>query len=251
VANDYYWVIPADTGGTDGIESNIVGGNPIDQPVLALTNPPGSGSGTAADPYVASVTTDYIFTLTDPDDGDVTNDTTNTVYTVSNGAGTIDTSDATLNIEPDTFVGNFNVTATYMGTPNRTDTTVFMTVPAGPSGDVWIMPDDAGSPPWSDVPSGDGETEGTAYVVRTDTFNDDYSTTFSLAANTQEDGLGDNIPVGDLTWDALPPFIVDDPSWAAPGEFQAMMFTNGYIFAEDSESNESNHLFIVATEDLP
>lgn len=245
---EVYWVRPND-GTDDGQPSNLVGSSP-DQPVLALTNPPGTGSGTAGDPYVANVTTDYIFTLTDPVDGDVSNDA-GTIYNVSNGAGTIDTADATLNIE-DAFTGNFNVTASYNGTPNRSDTTVFMTVGPGPSGDVWIMPDDMGSPPWSDVPQGDGSS-GDPYVVRSDTFNDDYSATFGLAANTQEDGMGDDIDVETLTWDAFPPFIVEDPSWAAKGEFMANSdgFTNGYIFAEDAESNMSNDLYIVSVGVLP
>jgi hypothetical protein len=252
VADDWYWVRPVDSVSTnEGIASTLAGGPEGEKPVLALTNPPASGSGTSGDPYVANVTTDYIFTLTDPVDGDVSNDA-GTVYSVSNGAGTIDTADATLNIE-DAFTGNFNVTATYNGTPNRSDTTVFMTVGAGPSGDLFIMPDDMGSPPWSDVPSGDGETTETAYVVRSDAFNSDYSATFGLAANTESDGSGDNIDVTTLTWDAFPPFIVQDPSWATPGEFMAVDtgFTNGHVFAEDGDSNMSNDLFIVSVNVLP
>lgn len=244
---EVYWVRPNDNT-SDGIPSNLVGSSP-DQPVLALTNPPVTGSGTSASPYVANVTTDYIFTLTDPTDGDVSNDA-GTVYTVSGSAGTIDTADATLNIE-DAFIGTFNVTASYNGTPNRSDTTVYMTV-AGPSEGLFIMPDDMGSPPWSDVPDGNG-TDADPYVVRSDTFNDDYSTTFSLAANSESDGSGDNIPVGDLTWSCWPPFIVEDPSWATAGEFMANSdgFTNGYIQAQNASMDMSNELWVVSVGTLP
>lgn len=253
VADDWYWVRPIDSGSSDeGIASTLAGGPAGAHPTLSLTNPPAGGNGHDLTPWEADDTTDYVFHLEDTVDGDVTT-SADTAYIVSNpAAGSISNADATLNIS-DGFTGNFIVTATYNGVDNSTASDQYFTVGGGPSGNVFIMPDDMASAPWSDVPSGDGETSETAYVVRTDTFNNDYSATFGLSANTESDGSGDDIAVATLTWDAFPPFIVEDPSWASPGEFMANSdgFTNGYIFAEDGDSNMSNDLYIVSTNVLP
>jgi len=248
VANDFYWVRPVDGAGTEGVFSNFCGGDQTQFPVLTLTNPP-SGSGTAASPYQANVDTDYIFSLVDPTDGDVTNDA-NTVYTVSNAAaGSIATADATLNIE-DTFTGTFFVTATYNGTPNRDDTTRHFNVTEVTTG-LYIMPDDTDTD-WASV-TGTG-ADGDPYIIRTATFNDDYSADFTLMANTEEGGTGTSIDVTTLDWAAYPPFCIEDPAWGTPGVFQAnsVGFTGNpsYVFASDG-TNDSNQIHIRATGTLP
>lgn len=246
----WYWVVPVDSEGAEGWPSNGIPTNPVIQPVLSLTNPPASGAGTAADPWRANVTTPYIFQLVDPTDGDVSNDPL-TTYTVSNGAGTIDTADATLDIE-NAFEGDFTVTATYNGMPNRADTTQYMRVTIVVEG-LYIMKDPTDTA-WDDV-VGSGVLDD-EYVIRSaaPAFNVDYLTEFSLVANTEEDGSGDSIDVATLVWDAWPPFAVQDPGWATPGVFQANAdgFTgaNNYVWAVDG-LDESNYLYITALDTLP
>jgi len=247
----WYWVIPVDNDGNVGYPSLPM---PVDvtvQPILALTNPPAGGSGTAADPWIMNDADDYIFSLTDPDDGDVSTDVANTVYNVSAGAGTIDTADATLNIE-DAFEGDFTVTATYMGKPNRADTIQYCRVLPIVVG-LYIMPDDADTD-WDDV-VGSGVVDD-EYVMRSENppFNVDYLTEFSLVANSAEDGTGDVIDVATLDWDAWPPFAVQDPEWTLPGTFQAnadgFMGANSYIHAMQGV-DDSNWLYVTSLDTLP
>lgn len=242
-ANSYFWVRATDpeTSG-EGTPSNYVGGNPAEQPVLALTNPPAGGDGTSGNPYVADTSTDYVFSLTDPSDGDVSTDA-NTTYTVSDvAAGSIAAGSSTLNIE-DAYTGTFHVTAVYNGKPNRNDTTIYMTV-GTPAAGIDIYPDPADTD-WSGV-TGDGSS-GTPYVMHVDGgFNDDYSTEFSLKADddtTTHGESGNDIPVGDLTWAINPPFLV---TWVTDGTFQANLFTSNYVFAQDVSMNESNHLYVIS-----
>jgi hypothetical protein len=132
-AGAYYWVRPVDSDSVEGTPSTLAGGPEPGPPVLALTNPPFGGEGTSSNPYIADIDVDYVFSLTDPLDGDVSTDPL-TVYTVSNpAAGSISNTDATLNIEND-FAGPFNVTATYDGEPNDPATTVYMFVLPIPPG---------------------------------------------------------------------------------------------------------------------
>jgi hypothetical protein len=240
IPNGYYWVRPVDAETNEGTSSNVASFNP-DAPVLGLTNPPGSGNGTAATPYVANVATDYVFTLVDPVDGDVSNDA-NTTYIVSNpAAGSIDTADATLNIE-DAFTGTFNVQADYNGEPNRADTTIYMLVPE-PGDEFYILADSA-DPDWGAPVTGVG-TEADPYVLD----HTDYAKEYSYLANRMPDGSGDAIDVNDLTWDSWPPFIA---IWTAPGTMQALeMFTSGYVFAQDAETNNSDNNVYVEVHDLP
>jgi len=132
-AGAFYWVRPVDDAAVEGTASTLAGGPQPGPPVLALTNPPFGGDGTSSNPYIADIDVDYVFSLTDPVDGDVSIDP-NTEYTVSNPlAGSISNTDATLNIEND-FAGPFNVTATYNEVDNNPATTVYMFVLPIPPG---------------------------------------------------------------------------------------------------------------------
>lgn len=257
-ANAYFWVRPVDGDGAEGFASlpvqNVAA---ADQPLLSINNPPGTGSGTAGDPYIANVSTVYTFSLNHPVDGDVTADAN---FAVSNTAGTwggADGNELTIdNTKTPPF--DFAITATYDSVANRSDTTVYMRVPAEPPAELHIMIDESGTPnPWDGI-AGDG-SEGDPYVVSSSTFNSDFTTVFQLMANTASDGSGDDI-TGDVEWDAMPPFIVEDPAWPTAGEFQPMFeetnpgefmsFCNGYIFALQ-DTDESNHLYVVALDALP
>lgn len=244
-ANSYFWVRATDVAASgEGTPSNWVGGDPSNLPVLALTNPPVGGDGTSGNPFVADTVTDYVFSLTDPVDGDVSTDAA-TTYTISNpAAGTIAGGSSTLNIE-DAFTGTFNVTAMYDGKPSRSDTTVYMTVGGGPTAVIEIYPDPADTD-WGGV-VGDGTSSVPYIVSEPGGFNDDLSTEFSLLADDDPATTGpsgNDIPVGDLTWAIEPPFLV---IWITDGTFAATMFTSNYIFAQDTEMNESNHLYVVTT----
>lgn len=132
-ADAYYWVRPVDDAAVEGTPSTLAGGPPPGPPVLALTNPPFGGEGTQTQPYVVDVDVDYVFSLTDAVDGDVSTDPL-TEYTVSDpAAGSISNTDATLNIEDD-FFGTFHVTAAYDGEANDPSTTVYMLVLPIPPG---------------------------------------------------------------------------------------------------------------------
>ena len=238
VANDYYWVRPSD-GTTDGTPSNVVGGNPADAPQLALTNPPGSGSGSNADPYIVDVSTDYVFTLTDPSGPTDVSVDANTTWTVSAaGAGTVvKGATAVLNIE-DAYTGLFSVSATYNAVPCN-PAAIWLQVSGGGGGDVDIYPDPADTD-WGDA-TGAG-TQADPYVLD----NTDYTTvTYGLAADddTSTPGpSGNALNNGDLTWSAFPPFIVTWDSSLPP--FQANQFTSGYVFAQDGSANNSNFLYV-------
>ena len=249
----YYWVRPVQSSdSSEGIASNYVLYSTVPQATIAITNPPADGDGSNSTPWQANVTTDYTFTLTDPTDGDVTNDA-NTVYIVSNpAAGSIDTADATLNIE-NTFIGTFYVSATYNGL--AADNQIWFEVAEAPEEDLWIMPDTTDAD-WASVPSGDG-TEDDRYVVLSATFNSDGSLDFTLAANTMEDGSGDDIDVTTLTWDAEPPFIV---TWdgTAVSTFQphydsgtGYSLCSGSLYAQDAEMNDSQNEIWVKSTNLP
>ena len=233
IANGYYWVRASD-GSTDGIESNLVGGNVADLPQLVLTNPPGTGDGTSGNPYQVDDATDYIFTLTDPSGPTDVSTNALTNWNVSNaGAGSVDTAgaNAVLNVT-DGFTGTFNVSATYDGTPSN-PAALFFEIGGGGTGDLFIWPDPADT----DWPAtGDG-SEGDPYVLD----ETDFSTEYSLLAGDAANGTGNPIAVGDLSWSSYPPFIA---TWTTDGTFQANQFTSGYVFAQDGATNDSNFLYV-------
>lgn len=115
---------------------------------------------------------------------------------------------------------------------------------------IFPDPDDAD---WDGV-LGSG-MEGDKYIVRSEDppFNEDYQMYFSLRANSAADGSGIDIPVEALSWDAFPPFIVEEPWWPVPGTFQADSdgFTNGYIFAQTPDEVVSNYVYVAALDTLP
>jgi hypothetical protein len=79
----YYYVTAENANGTSAPSNEDSGFVSIVSvpPILLLNSPPAQGSGSAADPYVVPPSTDWAFTLIDPNDGDVT------------GSGTYSTSD--------------------------------------------------------------------------------------------------------------------------------------------------------------
>lgn len=240
----WYWVYPSSDGSDLGTKSNLVGGVGVPRSIISLTNipPPDGGPGDSiGSPWDVDITTDYTFSLTDPDVGDVTNDV-NTIYIVSDpAAGSIatpGTGDPFLNIE-DAYTGTFNVTATYNGTP--AENSIWFIVGADPVG-LFIMKDETDAD-WASVNDPGGATSDNPYILGVSGgFNADYLTEFSMVANTMADGLGDVIPNNTLTWVAFPPFGVD---WTGDGTFEANMFTGDYIFAQDGDSNNSNNVYVV------
>ena len=188
IAANWYWVYPAE--GTDlGIKSNRVGGEGIALPFLTLLNVPADGEGIAVNPYQVDDITDYNFTLTDPDDGNVTNHA-NTIYTVSNGAGVItkatDPDPAILDVVAD-FTGTFSVDASYNSFP--AEDKIYFIIDSGPATGLFIMKDETDAD-WSDVNDPGGTDSNPSVLGNTVDFNIDYSVEFSMVANTQADGLG-------------------------------------------------------------
>ena len=242
-ANAYYWVRPTN-GSADGIRSNLVFGNVAEAPVLAITNPPASGSGTAVSPYVCDVTTDYTFTLTDPTDGDVSGDA-GTTWVVSIPASGILTagSPTTFNFD-DAFEGDISISATYNAKPSNPSAIHLRIVGVNPGGDLEINPDpaDADWPAQSpaDPPSGH---DNPYYVLP----NDD-AVEFSFVADDTVGAGGAAVDVATLTWTAFPaPFLV---TWVTEGTFTSNMFTNCYILAQDAVPQDSNKVY-VERHDLP
>lgn len=223
VADDYYWVRPSD-GTTDGTPSEAAGGPPAAL-TLTLTNPPGSGSGTAGSPYAADITTDYVFQVLDAGMNDVSLTVT---YEVSDaGAGSIAAGSATLNIE-DAFTGTFTVRAT-----DGVEFSDFLYFSVG-GGELEIFADPADTD-WNAPVTGSG-TEADPYVLD----GADLTKIYSLLADDKIGAGGTSIPVASLTWDGFPPFV---GTWTEPGSFQANQFTSGRVFAQDGVNN-SNDLFI-------
>jgi len=257
------WLRPLDAADAEGIPSNALNTNPLNMPELLLTNPP-------ANLLEASTGVDYIFRVNDtPGGSDVTDQST---FVVSDaGAGTIDPNDGILNI-PGGYTGSFSVVATYNSL--TADPEIDMAVGVGPEPSLYIMPDDMAAAPWNlvvtDPDTGhEGDDPGSPYnpyVVSSNghptypDFNTDGATLFDLIANTMEDGSGDVVDVADLTWDAMPPFIVADATWPVDGQFaifydsgSGISFTNGYIQAWyiGDPSDDSNEMYIVAVGGLP
>lgn len=148
VGDKYYWVRPAD-GADEGTPSNILHHNeppPQPPPTLALTNPPALGTGTAADPYIVDTATNYVFSLTDDTDGDVSTNTQSSYTVAPASAGTIANTDATLNID-DAFDGDITVGASYKGVSVAVADQLHLRVPApspGQSGTIDIqLPSDS------------------------------------------------------------------------------------------------------------
>ena len=107
----YLWVRVCD-GATDGRASNIVATDPALLAAFSLTNPPVEGDGSSVSPYIVNDAVDYIFTVIDPVDGNVSTDAS-TVYKVSGtGVATMGAGNNTLNIN-DGVSGDFNVSASY------------------------------------------------------------------------------------------------------------------------------------------
>ena len=108
----FLWVRPYH-GGHEGVASNLVDLGGLG-PILALVTEADGGAGTEADPYIVDTATDYVFSVTDPVAGDVTQ-LPETEFTVSEDtAGEVD-AQGMLNLE-DEFVGDFTVSATFDGT---------------------------------------------------------------------------------------------------------------------------------------
>lgn len=244
-ADGYYWVRPTD-GTADGIRSNLVPLNLADVPALSLTNPPASGLGTFASPYIADTSTDYIFSLIDPTDGDVsTNAATNWTVTPS-GAGPDPDGTATLNVD-DAFTGDFTVSATYNGIGSN-PTSIFMRIPGVGPGGLEINPDPADG----DWPGQSAADPGTGHDFPYYVLSNVYTTEYTFVADdTSTDPPavdGTPIDVSTLEWHAFPAeWLVE---WTIPGTFRANTFTNCYIFALDGASTESNHVY-VEVHDLP
>jgi len=245
VADAWYWVRPVDGEGAEGTPSTPAGG--VDRPVLSLVTAATGGTGTDTSPYQVNDTTDYVFSLIDPNDGDVSTNA-NTVYIVNPVAaaegGTIPTATATLNVT-DGYSATFTVSATYNLIPSDPQL-IYFTMGGGPSGDLEIYPDSTDTD-WPDLtPTGE---MADPFVLD----ESDYNLEYTMAADDDPATAGPSgnaIDVSTLEWAAFPPFIADFETPADAGTFIANQFTNGYVFAEDTSANESNHIY-VEIHDLP
>lgn len=228
VADDYYWVRPND-GTVDGIPSEAGGGPPAAL-TLVLTNPPASGDGSVATPYLADVATDYVFQVLDAALVDHATDPLCTYDVQPPTAGTMAAGVPTLNID-DAHTGILTVAATF-----GADTTALMYLQiGGPGGEIEIYPDPADTD-WNAPVTGSG-TEPDPYVLD----GADLAKIYSLLADDQVGAGGTLIPVASLTWDGFPPFV---GTWTEPGSFQANQFTAGYVFADDAGTHSNNDLYI-------
>jgi hypothetical protein len=236
VADDYYWVRPSD-GTTDGTPSTL-GGGPPPTLTLALTNPPASGAGTAADPYIADTATDYVFQVMHDPDGDVSTNTLTTYQVSDPAAGTISNTDATLNIDDLFTIGDFTVTAFYPDTdPSHQAVPVLYFHVGAPGGEVEIYPDPADAD-WTWSGGSGAGTEVDPYILD----NTDYTRVYSMLADDLAGTGGTPIDVLTLTWDSFPPFA----TWTEGGSFQANMFLVGYVLAQQAGPPvvNSNNLWI-------
>ncbi len=194
-----------------------------------LTNPPASGDGSVATPYLADVATDYVFQVLDAGLVDHAADPLCT-YTVTDGAGTMAAGVPTLNID-DVYNGTFTVTATFGA--DTTDPLTFQV--GGPGGELEIYPDPADTD-WNAPVTGAG-TEADPYVLD----SADLTKIYSLLADDKTGAGGALIPVASLTWDGYPPFV---GTWTEPGSFQANQFTAGTVYAQDATTLNSNDLYV-------
>lgn len=238
VPDAFYWVRPVDNAGVEGIASNIAAAGGA-APLLSF-NQDGivAGTGTVADPYVVETATNYTFTVTDPLNGNA-DVTTQSTFNSSNGM--IPVTDGAMNV-PASQSGTFNVQAQFNGIFSNT---LHFSIGSVGGSDVIIMPDPTDGN-WALVPSGDGATNATAFILHTTTFNTTedangwLSMTFRLVA---EDGEGTPIDPTDLTWSSNHPFAVKvNPD----GSFQISTFANSYITAQDAELNFSNQIHVAA-----
>jgi hypothetical protein len=245
VLNDYYWVRPTDNT-NDGTPSNLLNSNPANAPQLALVESPmPSGSGTAADPYVVAVSTDYRLELTDPTAGNAhIENAAGTVWTVALATeGTIATAadHATLSVDA-AATGDFNVSVTYNGNPSN-PTALYFHIPGG-GGGLEILPDPADTN-WSSV-------TGTGSVADPYVWDHpaDYALTYDMVADDLVGPGGNDIPVGSLTWDAMPPFIAE---WAAGPlpPFKVNTFTAGKVFADQAAPPLASNDVYIEVHDLP
>jgi len=247
--NMRYWVRPYETATTnEGIASNVAGDVPA--PSLTLFAPPASGTGTAADRYIVSVGDTYQLVLTDPTDGDVST-SGNTTYTRSDTAHT--------SVAGDQFtvgVGagpDFDVYGSYNGLPSNR---LYFHVNSSGGTGLAILPNDTGTPPWSDaiaasdaVPLDQLGTADHPFVLHDSGFNPDagadgtYDTEFVLKAQTTDTPPTD-IDVNTLTWGGFPPFVALDINDASKGTFHANQFSVGYVFAQNASLENSNNLYI-------
>lgn len=234
---EFYWVKPTD-GATDGTPSNLATTNPANMAAFTLTNPPAGGSGTAVDPYIVDDATDYVFSVVDPTDGDVST-SADTNYAPSAG-GAMGAGVNTFNIT-DGFTGDIAVSATYNGLPTNPGA-IHLRIPTGGGGGLVILPDPADGD-WAGV-TGDGSSAD-PYVCGSGSFNTDTTMVFSLIA---QDSVGDPFP-GTPTWASNPPFTAIFANSSVP-DFVVTMFSNGYAFANDATEGDSNFLYIVYS-DLP
>jgi hypothetical protein len=254
--NAFYWVRPLDANdSSEGTRSNLVTFGTSNIASFSLQNPPVTGSGTIADHYVLADSAVLNFIVMDPDSNDVSD---TAVYTVSDpGAGSVGAGTHTLNVTPG-FTGNFFVSATFEGVSTAPSSIHFQVGTVTPGG-LFIRPDPADADWQGASNAGDGDvgTVDNPWILHDGAFNPDtdsdgvFELEFSLQAATDE-LFADIIPNADLTWGTgLTPFNVTGINDAgSEGSFQVNMFTNGYVFAQDSELNESNRIYVVA-EDLP
>jgi len=245
-ASSFFWVRYTDGLGNESTASNMISNDPTLQPVLALTNPPAGGNGQEATPWQVDDVTDYVFSLTDTADGDVSTDA-QTTYTISDpAAGSISAGSSTLNIN-DGYTGKFSVKGYYKGIENRSDSTQWLEI-AGTTAGIDIYPD-AADTDWAGSPGGIG-TSGDPYVLsQSGGFNADFLTEFTLAADDDPGTPGTSgtpIDVATLTFFSVPPFITDFSTPAADGTFLVNQFTNGYVQAQDASMNDSNKIYVVS-----
>jgi len=243
VLNDYYWVRPTDNT-NDGTPSNLVNSNPASAPQLALVESPmPSGSGTAADPYVVAVSTDYRLELTDPTAGNAhIENAAGTVWLVAPlAAGTTAAAADHATLTTGTVTGDFNVGATYNANPSNPTALYFHIPPVGGGLEIFPLATDTD---WS-AATGTG-TVADPYVWSAPVV---YTTEYTMAADDVVGPGGNPVDVSTLTFDAMPPFIAE---WAAtPATFKVNMFTGGKVFADQAAPPLTSNDIYVEVHDLP
>lgn len=135
--------------------------------------------------------------------------------------------------------GDFDATVRVTDAEGLTDTASVTISVNGFETGLYIMPDPDDAD-WDNI-TGSG-VEADPYVFTTENTSD-YSTEFSLIAYDVTSGSAVPVDPADLNWWIDPPFLL---TWVSPGTFKVNIFTSHYIVAEDSEMQESNHLYVVS-----
>jgi len=107
-----YWVRPHDSVGTEGVPSNSPNYPNIHPTTLLVTNPPDTGEGTDALPYIVDNDDTYNLSAMNSGVGDVTLHEDTEYFISDEEAGSIDAGTAVLTVDSD-FEGAFTVHATY------------------------------------------------------------------------------------------------------------------------------------------